>query len=98
MVRAQAPARSRPQLMARPALSYGANPTAWWASSGRTPRSELDGLDLEELLEPELPQLPAVAGLLVAAEGCQRVERRPVDLDLAGADAPRHPLGVPSVL
>src|SRR3954467_2276352 len=54
---------------------------------------ELQRLRLEELLEAELAELAAVAGLLVAAERRQRIEAAAVDLDLAGADLPSNLLG-----
>src|SRR3954471_14110435 len=54
---------------------------------------ELQRLGLEELLEAELAELAAVAGLLVAAERSQRVEAAAVDLDLAGADLAGDLLG-----
>src|SRR4051812_9528741 len=58
------------------------------------PRSSaLKGLHPEVLLDRQVAQLAPVARLLEAAERGQRVERRAVDLDLPGADAPRHALG-----
>src|SRR5215217_5466966 len=59
---------------------------------GRAPL-ELEALGLQVLLDAELAQLTAPAGLLVAAEGRHGVERPAVDLDLAGADAAGHGLG-----
>ena len=51
---------------------------------------ELQRLRLQELLEREAAQLAAVAGLLVAAERGQRIERPPVYLHLAGPEAATH--------
>src|SRR5689334_13903058 len=49
---------------------------------------DLDALDLEELLEPELAELAAVPRLLDAAERREWIERRAVDLDLPRAHPP----------
>src|SRR5438270_13640061 len=49
-----------------------------------TPESALDRLRPQVLLERQVAQLASVAGLLEAPERRQRVERRAVDLDLAG--------------
>ena len=57
-------------------------------SPGQPARLQLQGLDLQQLLDRVAAVLAAVAGLLVAAERGQRVEGAAVDLDLAGADAP----------
>src|SRR4051812_45095209 len=43
-------------------------------------------LGFEELLEPELAELAAIAGLLVAAEGRVEIEPAGIDVDAAGAD------------
>src|SRR3712207_7596554 len=67
------------------------------SSSNRGRGLQLEALGLEELLDAELAQLTALAGLLVAAERGHGVERPAVDLDLARPDAPGHglrPLGV----
>src|SRR3954453_2511825 len=53
----------------------------------------LQRLDPQVLLDGQVAQLAAVAGLLEAAERRERVEGRAVDLDLPGADAPRDALG-----
>src|SRR4051812_20871063 len=68
-----------------------------WSAGGRRPvsvASELQGLRGQELLETEAPALPAVAGLLEAAERRLRVVLAAVDLDLPGANAARDLLGV----
>src|SRR5262245_43239280 len=46
-----------------------------------------DGLHLRELVEAEAAPFAAVAGLLVAAEGCSALVGGAVDVDVAGADA-----------
>src|SRR5579871_4969100 len=73
---------------------------ARWSSPASTPARtrcgwllELQRLGLEVLLETELAQLPPVPGLLVAAEGGEGVEAAPVDVHLAGPDAPGDALG-----
>src|SRR3979490_830742 len=50
--------------------------------------SELDRLDLEELVHAEAAHLAADTGLLVAAERGERVVDAAVDVDLAGPDPP----------
>src|SRR5690606_18581076 len=57
-------------------------------SGGLGRHLELQRLVLEVLLEPVAPELAAVAGLLVAAEGRERIEGPAVDVDLTGAHAP----------
>src|SRR3954447_20051867 len=59
----------------------------------RLARLQLDCFCFEELLEPELAELAAVPRLLVSAERGERVERRAVHLNLAGADPPCHAPG-----
>src|SRR4051812_18066661 len=54
---------------------------------------QLDGLRLQELLEPERAEFAAVPRLLVAAERRERVEGGAVHLDLAGPQPPCDPLG-----
>src|SRR5690606_39440828 len=58
------------------------SPSIALSSPGSATGSALDRLDLEEFLQAELAVLAAVAGLLVATERRQRVERAAVDVDL----------------
>ncbi len=58
---------------------------------------QLDGLDLQELLQSEAAQLAAVTGLLVAAERGQGIEGGAVDVDLPGTQPPRQRPGTPLV-
>src|SRR5580700_7274452 len=48
--------------------------------------SELEGLDLEVLLEAKLAEFAAMSRLLEPAEGGRHVERAAVDVDLPGAE------------
>src|SRR5712671_1355143 len=49
-----------------------------------------DALDLEEIVDGPIGVFAAVAGLLVAAEGRERVPFRIVDRNLSGAQATGH--------
>ena len=49
------------------------------------------GFGLEKLLEAETTPFTAIAGLLIAAEGCRRVATRTIDVDHASTDAPGDP-------
>src|SRR3984957_13619369 len=53
----------------------------------------LHRLGLDEFLETVLATLTPEARLLVATERCAGVEVPTVDVDLTGAQLPRHPLG-----
>src|SRR3990170_3219444 len=53
---------------------------------------ELQGFVLQELFQPVNSRFAPVPRLLEAAEGRVHVEGAAVDVDLAGADAPRHAL------
>ena len=66
----------------------------WMGGSGFFSRFELNRLVLEELFKAEFTVLTAVAGLFVAAKRRIAVERRAVDIHLAGAHATRHRDGV----
>src|SRR5712691_12653171 len=59
--------------------------------------SELQRLDLEELLQSELAELAAAAGLLEAAERGEGVEAAAVDVHLAGAEAAGNAFGAGGV-
>src|SRR5436190_23422004 len=59
---------------------------------------QLQRLVLEELLQPVDAGLAAMARLLEAAEGRVHVEGAAIDVDLAGADAPRDALRARLVL
>src|SRR3954466_15368934 len=76
----------------------GRRPSSQRAARRRPLSSQLDRLDLEELVETERPQLAAVAGLLVATKRSERVERRAVDLDLARPQPARELLRVLGVV
>lgn len=55
---------------------------------------ELDGLDLQELLQAEFTQLSATTRLFVASKGRLNIEGSTVDVHLAGAHAAGKTMGL----